>query len=97
MEASKLKYRLNLLIENADFQNKDFSHVPDDMQHLFSNPGTLTDEGISDLSDIKTVLDSIPNLDLEENSIVKQRIEHLLEHADFDITKYNDTTTLSKQ
>ena len=31
MEASKLKYRLNLLIENADFQNKDYSHVPDDL------------------------------------------------------------------
>ena len=31
-EASKIKYRLNLLLENADYQKKKNSHVPEDLQ-----------------------------------------------------------------
>ena len=35
VEKSKIRFRLTLLIENANFEKQNFSHVPDDLLHLF--------------------------------------------------------------
>ena len=62
-EASKIRYRLNLLLENADYQKKNNSHVPEDLQYLFQ--GKLADNGTTKLSRIETAVDSLPNYDSE--------------------------------
>ena len=66
-------------------KRKKNSHVPEDLQYLFQ--GKLSDNGTTKLSHIKTVIDSLPHYDLEENLLIKQRIEHMLEFADFDVSK----------
>ena len=90
-DTAKIRWRLNQLVENADFQNKDISHVPDDLQHFFHD--VIAEDGTVTVSDITIVLDSIPIYDKEESNILKERIEHLLEYADFDISEYKDVSS----
>merc|ERR1711942_524517 len=49
--SQKLKWRLNQLIENSEFQNKTRSHMPLDLQNLFQN--SIDDHGYVDLANIK--------------------------------------------
>ena len=90
VESSKIRYRLNLLLENAKYYKKAFSPVPEDLQHHFQR---LKNDGTAKLSDTESVLDSIPVLDLKENALIKERIEHMLEFANFDISKYDDVSS----
>ena len=86
VETAKIRWRLNQLLENADFQEKNFSHVPDDLQYLFCD--VIADDGTVQVSSITIVLDSLHDYDKEESTLLKERIEHLLKYADFDISKY---------
>ena len=91
VETAKIRWRLNQLLENADFQEKNFSHVPDDLQYLFCD--VIADDGTVQVSSITIVLDSLHDYDKEESTLLKERIEHLLKYADFDISKYKDVSS----
>ena len=91
VETAKIRWRLNQLLENANFQEKIFSHVPDDLQYLFCD--VIADDGTVQVSSITIVLDSLHDYDKEESTLLKERIEHLLKYADFDISKYKDVSS----
>ena len=65
--------------------------VPDDLQYLFCD--VIADDGTVQVSSITIVLDSLHDYDKEESTLLKERIEHLLKYADFDISKYKDVSS----
>ena len=83
--SSKAKWRINQLIENAEYQGKDISHIPEDLQNYFS--GALFENGSAHISNIRNIYSSIPDTCEEMDALLKERIEYMLEYTDFDLSE----------
>lgn len=88
-KATKTIWRLSQLLENADYQKNTVCHVPEDLNYLF-----LTQEirnGKVDVSILKAVHDTVLNeRNYTEDLLIKERIEHMLQLANFNITDFKD-------
>ena len=82
---SKAKWRINQLIENAEYQGKDYSHIPEDLKTYFS--GTLSEDGNAHISNIRNIYSSIPDNCEEMDKLLKERIKYMLDYADFDLSE----------
>ena len=68
---SKAKWRINQLIENAEYQGKDYSHIPEDLKTYFS--GTLSEDGNAHISNIRNIYSSIPDNCEEMDILLKKK------------------------
>ena len=82
---SKAKWRIGRLIENAEYQGRDISHIPEDLQHFFSD--VLSEGGIAHISEIKNIYSIIPDTSENMDLLLKERIQHMLQYADFDLSE----------
>jgi hypothetical protein len=87
----KKKYRLKTILENAQYQSKASTHIPEDLQNFFDN--CIDEDGMVEVQDIQRIIISIPDHEDDINLLMRQRIENLLEQADFSIAKFKDVNS----
>ena len=99
VEQEKNTWRLRLLLQNAEYHNNSVALVPEDLQQIIiahlspDKKNQLTTYGTIDIAELELELESRNSMKEEIDTLIKERIEFMLKHADFDISQYKDVNS----
>ena len=88
IDADKDKWRISQIIQNAEYNNNKQCSVPKNLHHHFC--GKIQENGMADVTQSKVVHDALAINKIKIDELLKERIEFMLQQANFSIEKFPD-------